>query len=207
VSLALPRRSRPLWATRTSTLWPLRFVVSPNLPKPRLTPAQFIKSCPKSNPALPVTAFPALTVSKGTVKPGNTITLSFKKQKGKKAYYAHFLNQLSDVVVKINAEGQVKVPKGITGQACKLTPCLLLCSVSALMQTLSSPTAALSAMPEPSLARTRFVLPFFLRHTADVSILVLGGQGELIAPFRLSLRAAMAFSQAASRAELRYFDL
>jgi hypothetical protein len=92
------------------------------LPKPRLTRAQFIKSCPKSNPALPVTAFPALTVSKGTVKPGNTITLSFKKQKGKKAYYAHFLNQLSDVVVKINAEGQVKVPKGITGQACKPTP-------------------------------------------------------------------------------------
>lgn len=39
--------------------------------------APFIKSCPSSNPALPVRAFPALTLMTPTYTPGSTIGLSF----------------------------------------------------------------------------------------------------------------------------------
>jgi len=76
--------------------------------------APFIKSCPKTNPALPVTAFPALTVS-GKVCGGKKLQLKFKCNSGNAPLYAHFLNGLNDITVLINPDHTVVFPKNLAG--------------------------------------------------------------------------------------------
>jgi len=75
--------------------------------------APFIVSCPDTNPALPVVQFSPLTV--GKVWPGKKVQLTFECHSGNKVLYAHFLNGLTDTVVKINPDHTVAFPKNLSG--------------------------------------------------------------------------------------------
>lgn len=85
--------------------------------------AQFITSCPSSNPALPVKAFPVLTASSKdmSIKMGSTVMLStkgYKVQGGK--VYAAFITVTGPVFAdakEVNGGYEVVVPKGIAGQS------------------------------------------------------------------------------------------
>ncbi|KAF2027202.1 hypothetical protein EK21DRAFT_115096 [Setomelanomma holmii] len=85
--------------------------------------AQFITSCPSTNPPLPVKAFPALTASSkdSPIKVGSTVTLAtkgYKIQGGE--VYAAFITVTGPVFVDAKAvDGgyAVVVPKGIAGQS------------------------------------------------------------------------------------------
>lgn len=68
-------------------------------------------SCPSTNPPLPVTDFPSLTVG----KPCKDTKLTFTCHSGNKTLYAHFLNGLTDTVVKINPNHTVAFPKNLSG--------------------------------------------------------------------------------------------
>ncbi len=75
--------------------------------------AAFITSCPESNPALPVKAFPTLSVTPATgVKPGDTITIAFDGLAD--GMTAVFLTGLSPVTAPVTG-GKVTVPKDLTG--------------------------------------------------------------------------------------------
>ncbi|KAK4505986.1 hypothetical protein PRZ48_003951 [Zasmidium cellare] len=67
--------------------------------------AQFITSCPKSNPALPVKAFPALSVTApaGSVKPGQTLTLKAASAVDAKA--AYFITSNGPVPATLQGSG------------------------------------------------------------------------------------------------------
>lgn len=85
--------------------------------------SQFIKSCPKSNPALPVKAFPALSLAADTkmpVKTGDTVTLETSGYvlKGK-TVYAAFIAVTGPTFVEakpVDGGFQVEIPKGFYGQ-------------------------------------------------------------------------------------------
>ncbi|GAA5984899.1 hypothetical protein JCM11641_003619 [Rhodosporidiobolus odoratus] len=76
--------------------------------------APFITSCPESNPALPVKAFPALTASAGPYAAGDKLKLSWADSKD--GAYAIFLSGLSQTAATFDSEGQVTIPEGVTGQ-------------------------------------------------------------------------------------------
>lgn len=88
--------------------------------------AQFIVSCPATNPALPVKAFPSLTMTSGGSFPNADITgdyLSFKSATtllANTAYYVHFLNGLTDTPVKAYVSAgnivSANIPATIAGQ-------------------------------------------------------------------------------------------
>jgi len=60
--------------------------------------APFIKYCPSTNPALPVTRFPELAIVGGV---GRTIQLQFECELGSTPLYAHVLSGLEPYVVKM----------------------------------------------------------------------------------------------------------
>lgn len=70
--------------------------------------APLIKSCPKSNPTLPVKAFPALKVSESVLKPGATVKVSGDGVKD--GQQVAFLNALTTMFAPIK-NGQVTVPQ------------------------------------------------------------------------------------------------
>jgi len=74
--------------------------------------APFITSCPSSNPALPLKAFPTLTATAG--KPGSTVTYSFKGYSASTTYYATYYSGLTTQSVKLSG-GKAKIPAGLTG--------------------------------------------------------------------------------------------
>ncbi|KAL6852237.1 hypothetical protein ACO1O0_006778 [Amphichorda felina] len=85
----------------------------------------FITSCPKDNPALPVKAFPTLTLdpNAGTVRTGSTVTLqtpgyTLTGDNGVKLYAA-FIAVTGPTVVDatpVNGGFSVKIPEGFAGQ-------------------------------------------------------------------------------------------
>ncbi|KAL5115436.1 hypothetical protein ACEQ8H_006657 [Pleosporales sp. CAS-2024a] len=85
--------------------------------------AQFITSCPTTNPPLPVKAFPILTASSkdSMIKTGSTVMLStpgYTIQGGK--VYAAFVTVIGPVFVEatpVTGGYTVVVPKGVTGQS------------------------------------------------------------------------------------------
>lgn len=84
--------------------------------------AQFITSCPSSNPPLPVKAFPTLAASSkdATIKTGSTVTLSTKGYKIEGAVYAAFITVTGPVFVDatpVDGGYEVVVPKGKAGQS------------------------------------------------------------------------------------------
>ncbi|KZT58560.1 hypothetical protein CALCODRAFT_494865 [Calocera cornea HHB12733] len=76
--------------------------------------ASFITSCPSSNPALPVTAFPALSIQQASVSAGETITLQFSTSTAG-PFYAAFFTGLSTVFVPVQHDNTVTVPSGLLG--------------------------------------------------------------------------------------------
>jgi hypothetical protein len=88
--------------------------------------APFIVSCPTSNPALPVKAFPSLTVtSTGAIQTGSTITLGTEGYKlaaadGRTPIYAAFITVTGPVYANVTAiDGgfSLVVPPGVNGQS------------------------------------------------------------------------------------------
>lgn len=76
--------------------------------------AQFITSCPSTNPALPVKAFPALTLPAGA-QPGSKATLKFDKGNSTGTLYAAFYTGLTQEVVKVASDNSVTIPKDLIG--------------------------------------------------------------------------------------------
>lgn len=87
---------------------------------------QFIASCPSSNPALPVKAFPVLTLgTMGTIKSNDTITLKtpgyqLKAVDGYSPLYAAFITILGPIfgpATPVAGGFSVMVPPGVNGQS------------------------------------------------------------------------------------------
>lgn len=76
--------------------------------------APFITSCPETNPALPVKAFPTLTASAGPYAAGDSLSLSWANSTD--GAFAIFLSGQTQAVAAFNADGQVTIPEGVTGQ-------------------------------------------------------------------------------------------
>ncbi|KAK4687322.1 hypothetical protein P7C73_g2806, partial [Tremellales sp. Uapishka_1] len=74
----------------------------------------FITSCPSSNAALPVMAFPQLTTSGGATA-GSTITLSYNGSTD--GNYAVFYSGLGSVAVALDGSGSATVPSALQGVA------------------------------------------------------------------------------------------
>jgi hypothetical protein len=72
----------------------------------------FIVSCPSTNPTLPVSAFPALTLTNPV--PGQNSAISAPKATATPTYIAFFTG-LDQIFVPI-VNGQVAVPQGLSGQ-------------------------------------------------------------------------------------------
>ncbi|KAL6711668.1 hypothetical protein ACN47E_004602 [Coniothyrium glycines] len=84
--------------------------------------AQFITSCPETNPTLPVKAFPVLTATStdATIKTGSKLTLNTKGYKVEGTVYAAFITVTGPIFVETKAVYggfEVNVPKGIAGQS------------------------------------------------------------------------------------------
>lgn len=77
--------------------------------------APFIVSCPSTNAALPVSAFPALTVSPSTPSAGQTITLAFDCGSNTSTLYVAFFSGLSTTFVEINDDKSVTIPANLQG--------------------------------------------------------------------------------------------
>jgi len=76
--------------------------------------SSFITSCPSSNPALPLTAFPALSIQQASVSAGETVTLQFSTSTAG-PYYAAFFTGLSTIFVPVQHDNSVTVPSGLLG--------------------------------------------------------------------------------------------
>jgi len=72
--------------------------------------SQFITSCPSTNPTLPVSTFPALTL--GTATPGASTTVSFTNKDNKSPIYLAYYSGLSVVYSTIEG-GKTTVPKSL----------------------------------------------------------------------------------------------
>ncbi|KAI9059176.1 hypothetical protein FKP32DRAFT_1580154 [Trametes sanguinea] len=80
--------------------------------------SSFITSCPASNPALPVKAFPALSLSPATPTQGQTVRFKFTLPQGQVApanTYVAWLNGLDVVFSVLNKDGTTTVPQGLAG--------------------------------------------------------------------------------------------
>ncbi|KAG5633467.1 hypothetical protein H0H81_007575, partial [Sphagnurus paluster] len=76
--------------------------------------ASFIESCPSTNPALPVKAFPAVSFGSHP-KPGETVSVTFKSTvDASTPLYAVFFTGLSQVAVAIK-DGKVTIPSDLRG--------------------------------------------------------------------------------------------
>jgi hypothetical protein len=68
----------------------------------------FIKTCPSTNPALPVKAFPTLTLS--STKPGSKSTLKFDSNSTSPLYLALFQSIVSTTFLPIDSKKTVTLP-------------------------------------------------------------------------------------------------
>ncbi|KAI0819317.1 ferritin-like domain-containing protein [Trametes gibbosa] len=78
----------------------------------------FVKSCPSSNPALPVKTFPPLTLSEAAPAHGADIGVAFTPAKGVDASgqkFVAWLNGLGVVFSSVSADGKTNVPAGLEG--------------------------------------------------------------------------------------------
>lgn len=94
----------------------------PLTPYVRVSTAQFITSCPSSNPPLPVTPLPALTLSPSSPAPNSSVTLTFANPTNASPLYAAWLDGLQVVFTSVDMNGDGKsgataVPDGLHGSA------------------------------------------------------------------------------------------
>ena len=120
------RHSAYLRASQAQSPFPQPFDDPLNLNEVYTLAAPFIVSCPASNPALPVKAFPSLSVtSTGTIKTGSTITLATEgytlvTADGKQPIYAAFITVTGPIFVKatpVYGGFSLVVPAGVNGQS------------------------------------------------------------------------------------------
>lgn len=76
--------------------------------------AAFIKSCPSSNPTLPLKAFPALTFPTSAA-PGQKVTLTFDAGNSTGPFYAAFYTGLSQEFATIGSDKSVTIPGDLLG--------------------------------------------------------------------------------------------
>lgn len=76
--------------------------------------AGFIKSCPSTNPALPVKAFPALTFPINAA-PGDKVVIEFDKSNSPGQLYVAFFTGLSQEFAPIASDKSVTIPKDLIG--------------------------------------------------------------------------------------------
>jgi len=76
--------------------------------------AAFITSCPSTNPALPVKAFPAFTAAPATAKPGDSITTTFNSTGTSGDLFLAFYSGLSTEFAPIK-DGKATIPKDLSG--------------------------------------------------------------------------------------------
>jgi len=74
--------------------------------------APMIKSCPPTNPTLPVKAFPALTIA--SPKPGSTVSVTFDAGGSSGPLWVAFFTGLDKEFVEIK-DGQVTIPSDLLG--------------------------------------------------------------------------------------------
>ncbi|KAI0752513.1 ferritin-like domain-containing protein [Daedaleopsis nitida] len=77
--------------------------------------AQFITSCPPTNPALPVTPFPALTLANSAPAPGAKVAVKVAGAKSADAKFVAWLSGLKTVYSDIATDGTTVVPPGLMG--------------------------------------------------------------------------------------------
>ncbi|KAI0672131.1 ferritin-like domain-containing protein [Trametes maxima] len=77
--------------------------------------APFIKECPSSNAALPVTTFPALTISKTSPAEGSRIAIQYDGVASDGEKYVAWLDGLQVVYTTIGKDGKTKVPQDLDG--------------------------------------------------------------------------------------------
>ncbi|KAL1945697.1 hypothetical protein VTO73DRAFT_1699 [Trametes versicolor] len=79
--------------------------------------SQFIKSCPSTNPALPVKAFPTLSLSDATPKHGKSVGFAFTPAAGQQASTTQYVAWLSglDIVYSDLKDGKTTVPANLRG--------------------------------------------------------------------------------------------
>jgi hypothetical protein len=120
------RHSSYLRAAQAQSPFPQPFDDPLDLDEVYTLAAAFIVSCPASNPALPVKAFPTLTLTTtGTIKSGSTITLAtpgytLAAADGKTPIYAAFITVTGPIYADVTpCDGgfTLVVPEGINGQS------------------------------------------------------------------------------------------
>lgn len=82
--------------------------------------AQFIKTCPTTNPALPVTPLPAFSISPATPRPSHTVSLNFTlpSSQSQDGLYVAWFNGLDVMHTAVQFNGNkasTMVPKGLVG--------------------------------------------------------------------------------------------
>jgi hypothetical protein len=73
---------------------------------------QFIVKCPETNPQLPVSTFPALTVTPAAPKAGDTVSVNFTPASSQGTTYLAFHNGLNVMYEEIK-DGKVTVPASL----------------------------------------------------------------------------------------------
>lgn len=76
--------------------------------------AAFITGCPSSNPTLPVKAFPGLTFTPASPKPGDTVSLTFDKGNNSGDLYLALFSGLSTTYAPIK-DGKAQLPSKLQG--------------------------------------------------------------------------------------------
>lgn len=110
------RHAAWLATTNGEDPWPGAFDTPLSFDQVYSLAAPFITSCPDSNPKLPVTAFPALTLdnaSNGSLKPGQNISLLVPASANATAnatYYAAFLNGMSVAFAPYSVNQSLSIP-------------------------------------------------------------------------------------------------
>ncbi|KAG5642793.1 hypothetical protein DXG03_002098 [Asterophora parasitica] len=99
-------------AVRKSNGWNTAFETPLDMNQVYTMASQFIKSCPSSNPPLPVKAFPKLVIP--IAGEGQRVKLSFDAQCQGRLFVA-FLSGTGTVFVELDEDRQVRFPTGLIG--------------------------------------------------------------------------------------------
>jgi len=113
-------------AAQKANAWNTAFDVPLDLNQVYTLASGLIKSCPSNNPALPVSAFPALAITTAKPTPGKAVTVSFKAPSSfdkSKPYYVTFLTGTGNQFIPSKdatwkgdvATVTVTMPKGLMG--------------------------------------------------------------------------------------------
>ncbi|KAI0043576.1 hypothetical protein FA95DRAFT_1609265 [Auriscalpium vulgare] len=104
-------------AVRKGAAWSGPFETPLDLNQVFTLASGFITRCPESNPKLPVSAFPQLSVSNPKALPGDDISLSYIVPDGfdhSKPLFAAFLSGQNAYIVPLK-DGKVKIPADLRG--------------------------------------------------------------------------------------------